>query len=687
MFVLGVNGGSKRDDEDNRVGFAMHDSAAVLVRDGQIMSAVEEERLNRIKHTNCFPVRAIKYCLNEHRLSLGDVDRIAINNAEHMMDFVAKRAFLENVHLKAPLDGRKYIASLFEREFGVDVAEKIRFCKHHLAHAWSAYAPSGYDNSLVLVLDGDGDNLSGMVLVAEGDKLTKLREYGMGQSLGILYTDVIALLGYNRFDEYKVMGLAPYGDPDTYGQLFEKCYRLLPGGNYALEDRGIWMLQCMEAGLVDKARRKGEPFAQSHKDIAAALQRTLEKIVIHILQHYRKETGQTRLCFAGGVAHNCTLNGRILYSGLFDKIFVQPVAHDAGGALGAATAVCYEEHSGRRPQKLEHLSYGPDADIGQEAVGKTLERWGGFLSFEKVERVAAETARLLADGFVVGWVQGRSEFGPRALGNRSILADPRPASNKLLINKMVKKREEYRPFAPSVLEESLHEFFDVPPNRAEFSFMIFVLKVREEMRETLGAVTHVDGTARVQTVSRKGSPRYWELIHEFQKLTGIPILLNTSFNNNAEPIVDSVEDAVVCYLTTGLHYLVVGDYVVHKKEAGSARAAFETLVPSLPNSRRLVKRKSFAEPGRWKTVFEIEGTMSRFFARPVVEVTPEVFSLLLAATGSKTLAEVCEETGTTGDERRARVMEEVENLWAQRVIILRPQLSPPNVGAIDVREG
>ena len=241
MFVLGVNGGSKRDDEDNRVGFAMHDSAAVLVRDGQVVAAIEEERLNRIKHTNCFPIQAIKYCLNEHRLSLRDVDYIAINNAEHMMDFLAKRAFLENAHLKAPLDGRTYIASLFEREFGINIADKIRFCKHHVAHAWSAYAPSGYDSSLILVLDGDGDNLSGMVLVAEDDKLIKLREYGMSQSLGIFYTDIIALLGYNRFDEYKVMGLAPYGDPGVYRLSLRKKlqvaarWKLRAGGSRHLD--------------------------------------------------------------------------------------------------------------------------------------------------------------------------------------------------------------------------------------------------------------------------------------------------------------------------------------------------------------------------------------------------------------------------------------------------------------------
>jgi carbamoyltransferase len=238
---------------------------------------------------------------------------------------------------------------------------------------------------------------------------------------------------------------------------------------------------------------------------------------------------------------------------------------------------------------------------------------------------------------------------------------------------MVKKREEYRPFAPSVLEECLDEFFDVPSNRAEYLFMIFVLKVREEVRELLGAITHVDGTARVQTVSRQSNPKYWALINEFQKLTGIPILLNTSFNNNAEPIVDSVEDAIVCYLTTGLHYLVVGDYVVLKRETDSCRAALDTLAPSLPNSRRLVKRKGLVDGGKVNTLFEIEGTMSHFFSRPDVEVTPHLFSILMAADGKKTLTKLFEENGIAEECCRARVREEMEHLWAQRIIILAPR--------------
>jgi carbamoyltransferase len=258
------------------------------------------------------------------------------------------------------------------------------------------------------------------------------------------------------------------------------------------------------------------------------------------------------------------------------------------------------------------------------------------------------------------------------LGNRSILADPRPASNKLLINQMVKKREEYRPFAPSVLEESLATYFEVPSTRAEYPFMIFVLNVREQFRELLGAITHIDGTARIQTVSRQTNPKYWTLINEFQKLTGVPILLNTSFNNNAEPIVDSIEDAIVCYLTTGLHYLVVGDYLARKKETAASHAALETLAPALPNSRRLVKRKAQAEGGALNTVFEIEGTMSHFFARTVVEVSADVFSVLIDADGKKSLHELFEENGVVDDQRRARVLDEMHDLWTQRIVILRP---------------
>src|SRR5262249_1296171 len=283
----------------------------------------------------------------------------------------------------------------------------------------------------------------------------------------------------------------------------------------------------------------------------ASLQETLEDIAFHTIRYYRQVTGQKRLCLAGGVAHNCTLNGKLLYSGLFDDVFIQPAAHDAGCALGSAMHAYLQAKGSLSRPRLDHVFWGSDAGADDE-IESTLSRWTELVEFEKVDNVAERAAQLLAGGSVIGWVQGRSEFGPRALGNRSILADPRPAENKRVINAMVKKREGYRPFAPSVPEEDAADIF-VPPPMKTAPFMIFVVDVREHQRALLGAVTHVNGSARVQTVSRSTNARYHRLLAEFKALTGVPVLLNTSFNNNAEPIVDSVEDAVVCYLTTGLH--------------------------------------------------------------------------------------------------------------------------------------
>jgi len=397
MLVLGFHGGQKRVDEDNRVGFALHDSAAALVKDGEVLAAIEEERLNRIKHTNCFPALSIRYCLDRCNLTLNDLDIITTNADEAWMDVKVKRFFLENQEHKIRPDGRSFLASAFEREFGLDVTKKLRFCGHHLAHAWSAYGPSGFTNALVLVLDGDGDNLSGMVFQAEGANLTQLGEFGRDQSLGHLYQEIISYIGYNRFDEYKVMGLAPYGDPNVHAKIFEKCYRLLPNGDYSLGGPLTWMTHLDNAGLLKTARRKGDPFTQTHKDFAAALQSMLERIVLHILAHYQNVTRQTNLCLAGGVAHNCSLNGRILYSGLFKQIFVQPAAHDAGGALGAAYSVLNQHRRPPRGMKMDHLYHG--TDIGDdETIEKILKSWGDFISYEKVDRITEKTAQLLAGG-------------------------------------------------------------------------------------------------------------------------------------------------------------------------------------------------------------------------------------------------------------------------------------------------
>ncbi|HKQ04409.1 MAG TPA: carbamoyltransferase C-terminal domain-containing protein [Blastocatellia bacterium] len=671
MLVLGFHGGHRRVDEDGRDGFSSHDSAAVLVRDGEVLAAIEEERLNRIKHSNCFPSLSIRYCLDRYNLTLNDVDLIANNVEETWQGFYAKSLFLEGRESHIRPDGRGFVASLYEREFGFDVTKKLRFCGHHLAHAWSAYVPSGFTNALILVLDGDGDNLSGMVLQGEGPKLIQLDEFGMDQSLGILYQKLINYLGYHRFDEYKVMGLAPYGDPNVYAKVFEKCYRLLPDGNYSLAGPLTWLANFDNAGLVAAARRKGDPFTQVHKDVAAALQAMLEKIVLHILTHYQKVTKQTNLCLAGGVAHNCTLNGKILYSGLFKHVFVQPAAHDAGGALGAAYSVLSEHLRPLRVMKMDALYFG--TDIGDdESIENILKSWGDFISYEKVDQIAVKTAHLLAAGQVVGWAQGRSEFGPRALGNRSILADPRPAENKLLINEMVKKRESYRPFAPSVLEERVRDFFDVPAEQPEYPFMIFVVRTREDRRDILQAVTHVDGTARVHSVSRTTNPLFHEVISEFGKLTGVPVLLNTSFNNNVEPIVNTAEEAIVAYLTTGLNYLAIGSFLVCKKEGDPLPLVCQRLAIRLPRSRRLVQRQSEAERGRVEDVFELGSTASRYFSQPTIRLSREMFSILQKADGRQTLSDLTIQAGILSADRIQKLSAELFELWSKRGVILSP---------------
>jgi carbamoyltransferase len=670
MLVLGFHGGHRRVDEDNRVGFALHDSAAVLVRDGEVLAAIEEERLNRIKHTNCFPALSIRYCLDRCNLTLNDLDIITTNADEAWEDVKLKRFFLETQDHKIRPDGRSFIASTFEREFGIDVTKKLWFCGHHLAHAWSAYGPSGYRNALILVLDGDGDNLSGMVFQAEGANLTQLREFGLNQSLGHLYQGIINYIGYNRFDEYKVMGLAPYGDPNVYAEVFEKCYRLLPNGDYSVGGPATWMTHFDNAGLLKAVRRKGEPFTQTHKDIAASLQSMLEKIVLHILVHYRNVTKQTNLCLAGGVAHNCSMNGRILYSGLFKQVFVQPAAHDAGGALGAAYNAL-NQYRHLQGMKMDHLYHG--TDIGDDdSIEKTLKSWGDFISYEKVDRITEKTARLLAGGQVVGWVQGRSEFGPRALGNRSILADPRPAENKLLINEMVKRRESYRPFAPSVLEERVRDFFDVPENQAKYPFMIFVVRTREDKRDILQAVTHLDGTARLHSVSRRTNPLFHELISEFDKLTGVPALLNTSFNNNVEPIVDTADEAIMCYLTTGLNHLVIGSYLVCRKEADPLPLVYQRLAISLPRSRRLVQRQSEIEPGRVEVIFELESASNPFFSQKLIGLSKDMFRILQKSDGRQTLSDLTVQEGIFDAGKIQALTEELFELWSKRGVILSP---------------
>ncbi|WFU85627.1 carbamoyltransferase [Bradyrhizobium sp. CIAT3101] len=667
MLCLGVSGGLDRVYEcrPELPNTFLHDGAAVLVRDGRVIAAVEEERLNRVKHSNKFPSQSIQYCLEAAGVELKDVDRIAFYATEAYCNAMLERLFVSQPSDAIPMDARLLLRTMLGQEFGIEVdPSRISFVSHHQAHAVSAFAMSGFEQSLVLAIDGGGDFLSGLVAIGSGTEVNLLQSFPESNSLGLFYLETIRYLGYSLFDEYKVMGLAPYGDPAPYRNLFEQFYELSENGCYRL------YLDRIGPALVRniQVRRKGMPFTQQHRDVSASLQEALERIVFHILKHYREATGMNRLCLAGGVAHNCTVNGKLLYSGLFDDIFVQPAAHDAGCALGAALMASLE---GGRPaprERLQDVYWGPD--LGTEhAIEQELNAWAGHLDIERSDDVSGRAADWMASGAVIGWVQGRSEFGPRALGNRSILADPRPAANKDRINAMVKKREGYRPFAPSVLEEDAPEYFDLPASETEFPFMNFVVRVRDSKRDSLGAITHVDGTARLQTVSRKSNPTYWSLIDEFKKRTGIPVLLNTSFNNNAEPIVDSVADAVATFLTTELDALVVGPFLVKKRAV--TLEDWTSLAVSLPPYVSLYRVRAHTARDRQETVCEIR---TAFSGGGTVRISGVLFDLLMRIKGESVLRDLFDSMMMDHAERETLV-EELRGLWEQRRVRLHPPSS------------
>lgn len=666
MLCLGISGGLDQVHENRfelRNAF-MHDGAAVLVRDGRVIAAVEEERLNRMKHSNKLPIRSIQYCLSAAGVQLNDIDRVALYASEPYANAMLDGMSASHPDiLSIPLGAKTLVQDLLTREFGTKLdSSRISFVGHHQAHAVSAFAMSGFEQSLILAIDGCGDFLSGLLAVGSGTEITELEAFPENNSLGLFYLETIRYLGYGLFDEYKVMGLAPYGDPAPYRELFEQFYELSAnGGGYRVHlDRiGPALLRNIEV------RRKGMPFTQQHRDVSASLQEALERIVFHILRHHREATGMKRLCLAGGVAHNCTMNGKLLYSGLFEDIFVQPASHDAGCALGAALIVSNEMGRPAPCERLQEVYWGPD--LGSErAVQQELNAWAGHLEVERSDDVASSAADWIANGAVIGWVQGRSEFGPRALGNRSILADPRPAANKDRINAMVKKREGYRPFAPSVLEEDASEFFDLPDGRHEFPFMNFVVRVRDSKRALLGAITHVDGTARLQTVSRNANPAYWEVINAFKKRTGTPILLNTSFNNNAEPIVDSVADAIATFLTTELDGLVVGPFLVKKRAA--TLQDWTALAVSLPPYVSLHQTRAYKAPDRRETHCEISTT---HFSSDSVRISHDLFNLLMRIEGEAMLGDLLN-TIAPDQAKRDAVMEGLRRLWEQRLVRLHP---------------
>ena len=557
MIALGISGGlnSMRKSFADLGPAICHDSSAVLLLNGKVAAAFEEERLNRIKHTNYFPVKSIAACLRDQGLTYDDVDFFTFSISEETLHQQAGNL------TQGKYNGKQFLQQVFYEHTGFRPAvSKMKFYHHHMAHAAAAYFHSGFSNSLVATFDGVGDGISGAIYAVADNEFKLLKTHTIDDSVGFYYLVLTRFLGFDLFDEYKVMGLAPYGNPGTYKDVFNTFYTLLPEGAYKINAPKMEVLQSMT-----HARRKGDPITQVHMDIAASLQESLEIILFHVLEHFQKTTRHTRLCLAGGVALNGTFTGKLAYKNLFREIFVHPASADDGLAVGSALACHFLNNKKERCEELQTVYWGTgSADTG--SVDSEVMEWSDFIEYETIEDASKTAAELIAENKVIGWFQGKSEYGPRALGNRSILADPRPFENKSRVNSIIKMREDFRPFAPSILKEHLKDFFELPsPDFTEAPFMTFVLKVKEIYRSTLGAVTHVDGSARLQTVSKTQNPTYWKLIEHFRQLTGIPIVLNTSFNNNVEPIVDTPEDAIICFLTNQLDYLIIENYLIKRK--------------------------------------------------------------------------------------------------------------------------
>jgi carbamoyltransferase len=563
VYVLGLNS-------------YLHDSAAALYHDGRLVFAAEEERLSRVKKDARFPARAINAALEYAGIGADDLSAVA---------FGWERAALTPLHTlrctltgALPFDGRHLVAgaTTIARELhdgnGVrrlrqhlgPIRAPIHFIGHHEAHAWSAYGLSGFDDALVLVMDGRGASQSTTLYHARGDVLRAVKTFAYPNSLGAFYEAFTDVLGFERHnDEWKVMGLAAYGIPNVD---LGRALRVVPGGyrlSAALVCGSFFNDLTRMIAEYGPRRNPERSISQADMDLAASAQLALEQAVFELVREGVRLTGSRRLCLAGGVAMNSKANGRLLASGLIDEIFVQPAATDDGTAIGAAIAAHGKLGVDLPRYRLDDVYLGPEFD--QAEIDRTLTTYK--LRSERMPNVAQITARALAEGKIVGWFQGRMEFGPRALGNRSILADPRRVEMRDRVNEVVKFREAWRPFAPSVVEEAAGEYFD---GCVDAPYMIVTFDVRPEKRPVIPAVTHADNTARVQTVSRRTNPRYWELIDAFGRITGVPVLMNTSFNLKGEPIVCTPKDAIRTFYSSGLDVLVLGDRLVTKDPSWSA---------------------------------------------------------------------------------------------------------------------
>jgi len=660
MRILGLSGSFNTTSDPWVPGLPrgfFHDAAAALVQDSEVVAAVEEERCNRIKHTHDFPLQAVSACLSIAGTDLSSVDEIAFFFAEDFLDSQLAQQSLGLPELPMP-GARGRLATLL----GLDAAdERLHFVPHHVAHAASAFYQSGLRRATVLVMDGHGEAESISAYRGGPGGLSLVSSVPESASLGQLYFRGTRFLGFRLFDEYKVMGLAPYGDPARYRRAFRSLYELLPDGSFQF-DHAEMDARLLAEGI--RPRRAHEQLGAQHRDFAAALQETLETIVLHLAQSLLVQTGEDALCVAGGVAQNSTLNGALARSGLWREIFVHPAANDAGSALGAALHR-FAQRKQAAQRRLSSTALG--TNIGtDEQVRSVLEAWSDYVRYEYREDIAATAAMLLAEGAVIGWTQGRAEFGPRALGQRSIVADPRPIANRVRINELVKHREEFRPLAPAVLAEYAAEYFELPDANINAEFMAFTVPVRADKRDVLGAVTHVDGSARLQVVSPQPT-RFRRLISEFAGITGVPVILNTSFNNAWEPIADTAEDALRTFLTSELDALAIGSFLVTRTAVAGKAPTLGSLVPVMSRTTAL----SLMPDARGRRVWSVYEHAQPHDHRRRTEISDDSAAVLIQADGLRDIATLC------GTADASVVDADLLRLWERRLVDLRPPTPMP----------
>jgi len=579
MLILGIN--------------AHHaDASAAIVRDGKLIAAAEEERFRRVKHWAGFPTAAIRYCLDEAGVSLNDVDHIAVNR-DPKARLLQRIKFIVTQHpslkaIKRRLENRSKIgdlASEITREFKLaSLKPKLHNVEHHRAHLGSTFFVAPFEDAAVLSVDGFGDFVSSMWGAGRGKSIDVMGEVGFPHSLGIFYTAITQYLGFPHYgDEYKVMGLAPYGKPTLMDKMRD-IVRVKPRGfelnldYFTHHSAGLDMVweggspaigTIYSPALVDAlgpARAPQDPMEDRHKDIAASMQAMFEEAFFALVNNLYETTGMTKLCVAGGCGYNSVANGLIFDRSPFRDVYIQAAAGDAGGAIGAAYWIWNETLGNARAFVMDDAYWGPEYDDNAIDDAVALRRADLDAANCKMQRVADErelckrTAAHVAKGNVVGWFQGRMEWGPRALGNRSIVCDPRRADMKNILNQKIKRRESFRPFAPSVLREAVGEWFETD---YDVPFMLQVYQIREEKRAQIPAVTHVNGSGRLQSVTESQNARYYHLIEAFRDATGVPIVLNTSFNEN-EPVVNTPGEALDCFLRTKMDLLVMGDLMMER---------------------------------------------------------------------------------------------------------------------------